>query len=129
MNENEKNLPTIDLDHIESLDELKSEGQSDLVVELIHYFNKVASTKMKSIKEAISKKDFETAMKDAHNFKSTCHNVGAKKLASMCQEIETEARECMKSHKSTNFDALKSIELEYNEAATVLADILKARSL
>jgi PAS domain S-box-containing protein len=82
----------LDPNFIRKLDDLQMEGQPDIVVELAEIFLRTAPERLTLIEQAVGASDFETIGKTAHTFKSTCHSVGAFRLAEMCQEMEKNAK-------------------------------------
>ncbi len=78
----------VDLAYIESLESLQMEGKPDIVLELIKCFKDAVGHKTKVIADAIMTQDSARLSKEAHHFKSTCHGVGAKRLAWLMGQLE-----------------------------------------
>jgi PAS domain S-box-containing protein len=81
--------PLVDYHYLEGLEILQSPDKPDIFAELIGYFESSAPETVKKVVEAWKKSNFQDLQNIAHCFRSTCNNVGAKKLASTCEKIET----------------------------------------
>ncbi len=78
----------IDFDYLRGLEDLNIEGQPDLASELIEFFLQNAPQKIATIEAAMTSDNLVTIQREAHSLKSTCHNVGARRLAMLCAQIE-----------------------------------------
>jgi HPt (histidine-containing phosphotransfer) domain-containing protein len=67
-------------------------GEADLLTQLVAIFSSTGPEKISQMQQALLRGDLKQAEKDAHFFKSTCNNVGARKLAALCHQIEGLAR-------------------------------------
>lgn len=85
------NLPTIDRGIIESLREL-GDGDDDLLHELIELFLCDAPRLLAGIQAAIATDDANALEHASHSLKSSSANMGAKRLADLCMEVERTAR-------------------------------------
>lgn len=120
----------IDLDYLKGLDVLQSEGLPDIVCELIDLFLSSGPGKIQVMGEALQARDFELLRKTAHCFKSTCHNVGAKDLASLCQQIEDMTMDAACTEKTKELEQLLSwITRDNEQASAQLREQAKARSV
>ena len=121
--------PTVDYKFLESLEELCTKGQPDLIVELFDYFQSAGPEKLKRIRLAFDEGKLETLRNESHSFKSTCHNVGARKLALVCQEIEDRASGADSSSRSAPFESLLIGLTQEFEAARAELKIAMERRL
>lgn len=97
------NEHVIDRNYLEKFDLIQHPGEPDLICELIDCFND-ALGKIAEIKNAYEQGDLAKLERSAHSFKSTCRNVGATKLGSICEVLEDLARE----HKKDQLDSQAS---------------------
>lgn len=83
-------LPRVSYSHLDELQSL-DEGGTELIQQLIEIFDEQSRLHIQTIKKAMPKRDFQSIQRAAHSFKSTSHNVGAKRLADICEQIEVGA--------------------------------------
>jgi two-component system sensor histidine kinase/response regulator len=119
--------PTPDLEIIdpEALDYLRSynpEGEPILLKEMIRLFTESTPTRISIMDKALLDQNFKTIKIEAHTLKSSCANLGANLLASICQEIE----DISESENSERLGELAGkLAHEYMRAEKVLLDCVK----
>lgn len=119
----------IDWKHIESLESLQIPGHPDVVVELIDCLRAAAPEKLHAMEEALRGEDREGLRKAAHFLKSTCHNVGARRLAALCEELELAAGSAEKPFSAAQAErTLGQARSEYAAVEGRLRDCSASRS-
>lgn len=83
-------IPRISYAHLDELQSLDEDG-TGLLQQLIEIFGEQSRLHVQTIKNAMKTNDFQPIQRSAHSFKSTSHNVGAKRLADICEQIEVGA--------------------------------------
>lgn len=116
--------PVIDLNQLEDLKSLDEHGES-LAAELIAIFRQEADRRLPAMVEAFKAQDYVTLNRHAHTFKSTSHNVGARRLAEICFEVEilTSADEDEIVDKNSVEMLLNDLRTEYEKVTHVLGSI------
>lgn len=84
-------LLTLDPAIIESLRSFQSEGEPDLLVELVGIFLEDAPERIGSLRKALAVGDGREIARLAHSLKGICANQGAQRMAAICAEIEKRA--------------------------------------
>ncbi len=101
--------PVIDMEIIKELRDIMGDAYSALV----QAFVRDGHLRLNQLREAVQKGDAENLRQIAHSFKGSSGNLGARRLASLCQVMETvppaEAREL-----------LERIEQAFQEAKSAL---------
>ena len=77
---------------IAGLKELREPGQPDPLAELIELFFRDARPRLQKMEAALAAKDFSALAAAAHSLKGSASNLGARRLASLCASLETEAK-------------------------------------
>jgi HPt (histidine-containing phosphotransfer) domain-containing protein len=75
------------LDQLLSIDE-----KGDLLAEVIDTFLRIAPVRLNTLEKAARKKDAVALERTAHNFLGSCGNLGARRMAETCAELEAAAR-------------------------------------
>ena len=78
---------------IASLRELDEPGAPGLLEELVDIFLSDAPTRVAALEEALAAGDSPQLERVAHALKSSCGNLGAKTLADLCRQIESNGRQ------------------------------------
>ncbi|HLA75762.1 MAG TPA: response regulator, partial [Gammaproteobacteria bacterium] len=86
------NLSSIDHQVLEGLHGLQIEGTPDVVGELIDIYLADTPLLLQSLHEAIPQGDAQALRRTAHSLKSVSANLGAKRLAALCKELEDMGR-------------------------------------
>ena len=95
-------------------------GDEEILAELRDLFLDHAPPLYEAIVKAVEAGDCESLVKDAHSFKGACATYGAPRLAHVCKEFETWAKEgdldsvqthlgCLENEYRAVFEALGSI--------------------
>lgn len=100
----------VDISVLRGLEEERTEGEPDLVVELIDLYLYDTSQRVASIKWALGLEDWNSLKRFAHALKGSSANLGARRLASLCDEIER--LDCANSFE-TYRALVESLELEF----------------
>jgi len=79
------------LDH-DALEELKDVMAEDFPILITTYLDD-SVVRISSLKEAIATSNSEAIRKEAHSFKGSSGNIGAPKLAELCRQLESMAKE------------------------------------
>ncbi len=73
---------------LQSLYELQDESQPNFFNDLVAVFIKTSKDGVALLKTAVHKKDLKSIDHIAHSLKSSCANLGAERMAELCQELE-----------------------------------------
>ena len=82
----------LDLHVIEALRELGGEEEPELFQELVQMFLDDTPSRLEGLLSALEAGDATGLERTAHALKSSCGNLGAKRLAKLCFEIESAGR-------------------------------------
>ena len=83
----------LDMNVIDSLRELGGDSDPDLLVELIDLFLADAPQHVEVIEAALESGDAKALEHAAHSLKSSCANIGALQMSSLCFDLEVMGRE------------------------------------
>lgn len=93
------------------------EVMEDQFPTLINTFITDSDERIRSLQKALATRDGEAVRRQSHSFKGSCHNIGAKCLAQLCQEMEDRGRE-------GDLDGLErqlvDIQQEFHQLKTIL---------
>lgn len=89
----EKEVLVLDKQVIEGLKALENGNGNSFVNGLLNVFSKQARTISTEIKTQFEQNNLKEVFKSAHKLKGSSLNVGARKLAAICEEIEIAAKE------------------------------------
>lgn len=78
----------VDLSVLFDFEEAQSEGEPDLIVELIDLYLADIRSQLSAIKDFILKADEVSLKRVAHNLKGSSANLGIKSIARLCEELE-----------------------------------------
>ncbi|MGQ9804615.1 MAG: PAS domain S-box protein [Chlorobiales bacterium] len=82
----------LDPNAIQILSELSEQTGRNLISEIIDLFFEHAPVQLKRLSDAISEQNFKQASMTAHRLKGASLNVGAKRVAELCQSLEDAAQ-------------------------------------
>jgi HPt (histidine-containing phosphotransfer) domain-containing protein len=82
----------LDQDVVRALKELGGDEEPELFAELVTMFLDDTPGRLASLMEALEHGDAGTVERTAHALKSSCGNLGARRLAALCFEIESAGR-------------------------------------
>lgn len=78
----------VDLAVLNSLEGAQVEGEPDIVVELMELYLEDASGKLAAMREDLNGNDGRSLARLAHSLKGSSANLGARRVASLCDELE-----------------------------------------
>ncbi len=94
---------------------MQSPGKPDLVTELIDLFLKDAETLITALRETVAKNDTKLLRRVTHQLKGSSANVGAKRLASLCEDLEANGID-----EGTVKNILLDVEQEFEQVRKML---------
>lgn len=84
---------------------------------LISTFVKDSEERIRHLQKALATQDGEAVRRAAHSFKGSCHNLGAARLAELCEDMESQG-------KAGALDGLErqlvEIQQEFNQLKSIL---------
>ena len=83
-------IPALDPAALQSLRSLSSDGGEALVAKLAHIFRDDALLRREQLRRAFDESNAALLRSAAHAFKSSSANMGARTLAELCRQIETQ---------------------------------------
>jgi HPt (histidine-containing phosphotransfer) domain-containing protein len=91
---------SLDAEMIASLRRMESAGRSGLLNQLIDLFLKDSQSRLTAMREALAQGDIKTLTRIAHTLKGSSSNLGAKRMAAICDILEArgEAGSMERSH-------------------------------
>jgi HPt (histidine-containing phosphotransfer) domain-containing protein len=78
----------VDMAMLTSFEEVRIEGEPDLVIELIDLYLEDASAKIDALREALATSDETTLKRSAHSLRGSSSSLGAHRMAALCEEVE-----------------------------------------
>jgi signal transduction histidine kinase/DNA-binding response OmpR family regulator len=112
------NTPSLDPSALQALRALQRPGRPNLQNRIIDMFNVDGPRLLGELNKAAASNDAEALHLAAHNFKSTCANIGAVLLEATCQDIEQLARTADVGGAQVH---INSINAELDRVLTALA--------
>jgi PAS domain S-box-containing protein len=106
----------VDRASLESLAALQSEGDPDIVKELVDIFEREAGPRFERLAAAAAAADPDALMREAHGLKGTAASIGAKRLAALAKELEDRGRGGLAAGAAERVEALREA---YRSAAAV----------
>jgi TMAO reductase system sensor TorS len=103
---------------INAIAQIRAAGGSDadrLLEKVLRLYCDSVPQMLKSMQEAAGKGDCVALQRAAHALKSSSHNVGAVRFASLCRDLETAARAGQ-----IRFDRLEALEFEFDSVRRAL---------
>ena len=100
-----------------NLRELQEPGEPEFVVELIDHFLGETPIRLASIGQAIAAGNAEGLNRLAHSLKSSCGNLGAMHMSSICATLEQAGADATLEHAGT---ALEAAYAEFERVTTAL---------
>lgn len=99
----------VDMAVLNSLEGAQVEGEPDIVVELMELYLEDVAAKLAAMREGLAAKDGRLLARLAHSLRGSSANLGARRAAALCEELEMVAEGERASHAGT---LLKRLELE-----------------
>src|SRR2546430_5582843 len=90
----EKNVPptvageAVDLAVLRAFEEMQSDDESDLIVELIDLYLEDAPVRLKEIRDAIAESDASLLKQATHSLKGSSSSIGVLHVAEICKKLE-----------------------------------------
>jgi HPt (histidine-containing phosphotransfer) domain-containing protein len=78
----------VDMETLNSFEEMRVEGEPDLIVELIDLYVESAPRQLAVMLEAAAERDEASLKRAAHCLKGSSASLGARRVAALCDEIE-----------------------------------------
>ncbi|MGB0910086.1 MAG: response regulator [Nitrospirales bacterium] len=103
------------------LNELRAIGGMKFLSRMINQFVQDAMTCIEQVELAVESGDQHQILEAAHGLKGICRNIGARRLAMLCEEIERQAKTGMLE---TNHDTSQAIKDEFSLVSAILQDTL-----
>ncbi len=113
-------IESLDYSVIEGFRELQTPDSSDLVTDLINLFVQDAERRMILLKQAVKENDVRVIKEQAHTFKGSAGNIGARRMAALSKKIEENIDDT--NQLAVLFD---KIEKEFSEVSETLKNIRK----
>jgi signal transduction histidine kinase/CheY-like chemotaxis protein/HPt (histidine-containing phosphotransfer) domain-containing protein len=110
---------------LDMIRELQQPGAEDLLSRVVHAYLDSAPELIEDLETGLVERDTERARGAAHTLKSSSASVGAARLASLCREIETRARNGQLSQAKDLLDPLLG---EYRDVVSALEAVLASAS-
>lgn len=108
----------VDVALLTSFEELQTEGEPDLVVELIGLYLEDASAKIAGLREALTTSDELTLRRLAHCLRGSSGNLGAHRMAALCEELERVDGNDLRRKAG---ELLTGLELEFERVRVIFA--------
>ena len=82
----------IDLSVLDSFRDLQQEGSPSLIEELVDLYLTDAETRLSDLQTALNQQDIAAAERVAHSLKGSSNNLGVRRMAALCAELESQLR-------------------------------------
>jgi HPt (histidine-containing phosphotransfer) domain-containing protein len=79
---------SVDLDVLRSYEKIQLDGEPDLIVELIDLYLEDARRRLAVMKLSVTQRNWLSLNREAHSVRGSSGNLGALKMALICDEIE-----------------------------------------
>lgn len=114
----------VDMDLLNSFEELQLDDGSDLIVELIDLYLLDAAQRVSQIREASIETEWVLLKRAAHNLKGSSGNLGVRKVAEICEKLE---RMDDRDSPQTVAVLVQLLEYESDRASAALAAVRQRR--
>lgn len=115
--------PVLDSEQIELLNMAAADLGAAFWEDLMHTFYSEVMPRLSEIRTAAADRDVQTLRKLAHFIAGSSANIGMKRLAALCRNIESE----IDSETFTQYEAvLAHVQREYEVASAEMAQLMKA---
>jgi HPt (histidine-containing phosphotransfer) domain-containing protein len=78
----------VDLAVMSGYERLQADGEADLIVELIDLYLADVPSRMTKMREALRQRNWLQVKREAHNLRGSSGNLGAVRMAAICEEME-----------------------------------------
>ena len=82
-------MESVDFSVLDEFKELMGDEGEEEVRDLVNLYLEDGPVQLGEMKSSLASGDAETFKRAAHSFKSSCGNIGAQQLQTICQELET----------------------------------------
>ena len=114
----------IELSVLNQLEELQSDGEPDIIIEVIDLFLTTSLERVEAIQKFSEKDDRMSASRQAHALKSSAKTLGALELGDLCQKIEDLKNGGMPAELHA---FVKQLEISYELTCKALIQLKSAR--
>ena len=114
--------PVIDHAALDDIRALASAGSPDLLTKVLTLYLDESSKLVSQLTDAAKTGDVETMCQAAHSLKSASANVGARKLAALCEEIEQLGRTQGTRVTDAAVSTVSAIEVEHEAVRAILSE-------
>ena len=111
--------PVLDPAALDAIRELQRPGQPRLVERIIGAYHEQSPQLLSELKRAALAQDTDAIARAAHSLRSSSANLGATRLAVLCKQIESSARE---QHLDAARELLDALEREYRKVSAALRE-------
>ncbi|MEB3219201.1 MAG: response regulator [Nostocales cyanobacterium 94392] len=118
MQEFDTHQPTIDITVLQALNQMAGDNAKEFIAELVDSYLEDANLRMETIGMAITQDNAALLFQAAHTLKSASANVGANKLADLCQKLEEISR---KGSTDGTAEILTLLKTEYENVKNALS--------
>ena len=112
----------IDPEAIDELREMESRGAIS-VARMVDLFNQSGETILPALRQAVAQEQSADLQREAHTLKGSARDLGAPRLAALCQKLEDLGREQSFAGSS---DLVTDIEAAFTEAKRAIGEYLGA---
>ena len=88
----EEEIPELDAKALDRLRELQEPGEPDMLLELVELFLKDAPLRLQAIWDSLDQNRAESVAQTTHSLKGSANNIGARRLAEVCAQMESAAK-------------------------------------
>jgi HPt (histidine-containing phosphotransfer) domain-containing protein len=112
----------IDLDAIDLICQFHGAGHEEVICELIGLFLELAPKRIDHLKRSLGQRNWQAVSKEAHSLKSSCANLGVKRVLASCRKLEAIEKQ---PDPASAIRLISEIEAEYVAVARFLTAYLK----
>lgn len=121
-----ESVPVIDTSVLDGLREIGSEGQPDLLSELLTLYLEDSPARLQAIRQAVANFDAKEIERASHSLKGGSANLGAKLLSDVCSQLE----ECARENRLNEAPRLvEELDAEYSRVRIAFEKLIAATTL
>jgi len=113
----------LDAEVLKSFERVKSNDNSDIVIELIELYLQSTPERIQTIRKAAAENEWDVLKRAAHTVKGSSSTLGLRTLAKVCQALEARSWSCSDSID----DLVEAVESQFVEAREALLAERKRR--
>lgn len=106
----------LDLEVLRAFEKVKSDDESDIVVELIDLYLQSSSQGISAMRKAAEEEEWAVFERAAHTLKGSSSTLGLRQVAKICQDLEEESS----NPSETVLRLMRLLESKFLEAKSVL---------